>query len=229
MSDVRLRRGLERQLELRHELLSAGRSSIGWKAGFGAPAAMERFGLNGPLVGYITDASVIPDGGVIAISTWTHAVAEPELAVYLGEDLAAGCDEQEAMDAIFAIGPAIELADIDPPPEDVVEILAGNIFHRGVVLGEADPARRGADLTGLEARVRLGGVEAAATTRLEDLTGRLVTVVSHLSHLLAEHGEMIRAGELVICGSMVPPLTLTPAATVEFELHPMSPISVTVQ
>ncbi len=229
MSDLHMRRGLERQLELRRELLAAGRRSIGWKAGFGAPASIERFGLHGPLVGFITDASVIPDGGVVAISTWTHAVAEPELAVYLSKDLAAGCDEKDALDAISAIGPAIELADIDPPPEDVEEILAGNIFHRGVVLGEADPARRGADLTGLEARAHVGGVEAVATTALEDLTGRLVTVVSHLSHLLADHGETIRAGELVICGSIVPPITLTPGTTVEFELHPLAPISVTVQ
>ncbi len=190
---------------------------------------MERFGLDGPLVGFITDASVIPDGGVVAISAWSHAVAEPELAVYLGEDLAAGCDEEEVLTAMSAIGPAIELADIDPPPEDVEEVLAGNIFHRAVILGAADPARRDADLTGLEVRVRLGDKEAAATSRLEDLTGRLVTVVSHLSHLLADHGETIKAGELVICGSMVPPITLSPATTVGFELHPMASISVTVQ
>lgn len=190
---------------------------------------MERFGLDGPLVGFITDASVIPDGGVVAISTWTHAVAEPELAVYLGEDLPAGCGEEEASAAISAIGPAIELADIHPPPEDVEEILAGNIFHKGVVLGEAHPARPNADLTGLEARVRLGGIEDVVTTRLEDLTGRVAAVVSHLSELLGDHGEMIRAGELVICGSIVPPLALTPPATVEFELRPMSPISVTVE
>jgi 2-keto-4-pentenoate hydratase len=190
---------------------------------------MERFGLDGPLIGFITDASVIPDGGVVAISTWAHAVAEPELAVYLGEDLHAGAGEEETRAAISAIGPAIELADIDPPPDDVEEILAGNIFHRGVVVGEANPARPGADLTGLEARVRVNGVEAVATTRLEDLTGRLIVVVSHLSHLLADHGEMIRAGELIICGSIVPPLTLAAPATVEFELHPMSPISVSAE
>jgi len=85
--------------------------------------------------------------------------------------------------AISAIVPAIELADIDPPPQDVEEILTGNLLHKGLILGAAD---------------------------------------------LAEHGETIRAGELVICGSVVPPIALSPANIVEFELGPMEPISVTV-
>jgi len=228
MSDSRITRGLERQLELRRQLLDNGGRSLGWKAAFGAPASMERFGLDGPLVGFLTDASLIPDRATVDISTWTHPVAEPELAVYFGEDLPTRCSEDEARAAISAIGPAIELADIDASVADVENILAGNIFHKGVVLGAADPARRGADLAGLSARVRLGDGEVAATTRLEDLTGRLIGVVSRLSLLLGAHGETMRAGEVVICGSIIPPTTLSSPTGFGFELDPMEPISVTL-
>jgi hypothetical protein len=38
----------------------------------------------------------------------------------------------------------------------------------------------------------------------------------------------MHAGDVVICGSVVPPLQLTPGSTVEFELHPMRPISVSL-
>lgn len=225
MSRSALASGLAGQLELRSGLISQGHRAIGWKAGFGAPLWRERFRIDGPLVGFMTDATLVDDGAEIDISEFARPVAEPELAAYLGSDLPPGSGREETRAAISAIGPAIELADIDPPPDDVHEILVGNIFHRGVVLGRSDPSRAGADLVGLEARVRLDRREQARTNRLEDLTGGVIEVVSHLSGLLADHGEMMRAGDVVICGSVVPPIDLFPGSTVEFELHPMEMIS----
>jgi len=228
VTDVRINRGLERLLERRRTILASGRQSLGWKAAFGAPAFLDRFGLGGPVVGFMTDASLTPDGTTVDISTWAHAVAEPEVAAFIGQDLPGGSDEEQALSAVASIGPAIELADIDLPLEDLEEILAGNIFHRAVILGAPDPERAGANLTGLEARVRLGHAEIARTGALEDLTGRVAGVISHLSHLLAGQGEMIRAGEVVICGSVVPPIDLIPGTSIEFELLPLHPISVQV-
>ncbi|HEU5112062.1 MAG TPA: fumarylacetoacetate hydrolase family protein [Acidimicrobiia bacterium] len=225
MSRSALASGLAGQLELRSGLISQGHRAIGWKAGFGAPLWRERFRIDGPLVGFMTDATLVDDGAEIDISEFARPVAEPELAAYLGSDLPPGSGREETRAAISAIGPAIELADIDPPPDDVHEILVGNIFHRGVVLGRSDPSRAGADLVGLEARVRLDRREQARTNRLEDLTGGVIEVISHLSDLLADHGEMMRAGDVVICGSVVPPIDLFPGSTVEFELHPMEMIS----
>ena len=225
MSHSALTTGLSGQLELRTDLISRGHRPIGWKAGFGAPAWRERFRIDGPLVGFMTDATLLDDATEVDISGWARPVAEPEIAAYLGSDLVPGSGPAGARAVISAIGPAIELADIDPPPEEVHEILVGNIFHRGVVLGSSDPGRSGADLSALEARVRLDGREHARTDRLEDLTGGVIEVVSHLSDLLAAHGELMRAGDVVICGSVVPPIDLTPGTVVEFELHPMDQIS----
>jgi len=225
MSQPALSSGLSAQLLLRSELISSGHRPLGWKAGFGAPAWRERFKIDGPLVGFMTDATLLGDGDEIDISGWARPVAEPEMAAYLGTDLLPGSGPAGARAAISAIGPAIELADISPPPEAVHEILVGNIFHRGVVLGRPDPGRAGADLTGLEARVRLDGREQARTDHLEDLTGGVIDVVAHLSDLLADQGEMMRAGDVVICGSVVPPIDLFAGVTVEFELHPMESIT----
>lgn len=228
MSDAALSRGLVRQLRARDGLIASGRRPLGWKAGFGAPASLQRFGLDGPLIGFMTDASVLADGSEIDITAWGRAVAEPEIFVVLGADITAGGGPDAAREAIASLGPAIELANIDPPPEDVEEIMAGNIFHEAVVLGDDDPGRRGADLSGLEARVMVDGEEIGRTTHLEDMTGRIVDVLSHLGALLGEHGEAMRAGDVVICGSVVPPIDLAPGRTVGFELHPMGPISVSV-
>jgi 2-keto-4-pentenoate hydratase len=53
----------------------------------------------------------------------------------------------------------------------------------------------------------------------------VIEVVSHLSGLLADQGEMMRAGDVVICGSVVPPIDLFQGMTVQFELYPLEPIS----
>jgi 2-keto-4-pentenoate hydratase len=226
MSDSGLARGLQSQLETRAGLLADGARPLGWKAGFGAPEWLAKLGTEGPLVGFLTDASVIPDGSTVDISTWARGVAEPELAIHLGADLEPPFEEDTVRGAIASIGPAIELADIDPPPETVEGILTGNIFHRGVILGTPASARAGADLGGLEARIRPEGQEETRTDQLETLTGRVVHVVAHLATLLAAHDEMMRRGEVVICGSVIPPIALTPGAKVEFELSPMPAISV---
>jgi 2-keto-4-pentenoate hydratase len=219
-------RGLERQLRARGELIAAGRAALGWKAAFGAPTFLERFGLSGPVIGFMTDASLLETGCKVDVSAWSRAVAEPEVAAYLSDDIQAHSDESAVRSAISALGPAIELADIDLPLDDLEEIVAGNIFHRHVILGDRDRARERGRLDGLEARIRLGGDEVARTDRLEELTGRLVEVIAHLAKLLGEHGERLRAGDVVICGSVVPPITLTPGLSVEFDLHPLRPISV---
>jgi len=46
---------------------------------------------------------------------------------------------------------------------------------------------------------------------LEAVPGRVVDVLGQIRRVLAGFGEHLRAGELVICGPVVPPLFLEPA------------------
>ena len=150
ITDPRVLAGMKAQLGVRAANDRGGRAGgSGWKAGFGAPAALEKFALPGPLVGFMLAEARVVSGDTVSIAGWTKPVAEPEIAVYLGADLADGRDRAAVVAAISGIGPAIELADLDPPPEDVTAILAGNIFHRRVILGRTDTARAGARLDGL--------------------------------------------------------------------------------
>src|SRR5919112_1211896 len=121
---------MERLLELRGERLAAGERAIGWKVGFGAPAAMEKLGTTQPLVGFLTDGTLLADGSSVEVGGWTAPILEAEIAVHVAADLGAGASPQDVREAIGGLGPAIELADIERPPADPEEILAGNIFHR---------------------------------------------------------------------------------------------------
>ena len=208
MDDPRIDRGMAAQLAARRERIAAGETPVGWKLGFGTQAAMQRFGLAAPLVGFLTARGIVPSGGTVSLAGWSRPAAEPEVAVKMGRDLGAGADEAAVRAAISALAPAIELVDPDPAVEEVTEILAGNVFHRHVVLGAANTAFTGGNVEGLTGRVHRNGTEAAATSDLEANAGKIVPIVRYVADLLAHSGENLRAGDFIIAGSVVPPIQL---------------------
>jgi len=222
--DPRIKSGMQQQLRWRSELLAVGKEPLGWKLAFGGPAALERLRTNAPLVGFLMADAAIPSGSTISFAGWKKPAAEPELAVYLGKDLAPGAGRQTTMDAIAGLGPAIELADVDYPSDDVEGTLVRNIYQRHVILGDCDATRPGGNLSGLNARVFHNGAEIASTSDLEALTGELISIVGHVADLLSHFGETLRSGQIIIAGSITPPIWVQPGETVGFHLEPLQPI-----
>ena len=224
--DPRIIRGMQQQLRVRRELLAAGKKPLGWKLAFGGPAALERLHINAPLVGFLMADAIVASGSTISFADWKKPAAEPELAVYMDKDLASGDDRKRTMDAIAGLGPAIELADVDHPSDDVEGTLARNIYQRHVVLGSCDAKHAGGSLSGLNARVFRNGAEMANTSDFEALTGELITIVGHVANLLAHCGEILRAGQIIIAGSITPPIWVGVGETIGFHLEPLQPISI---
>ncbi|NND83644.1 MAG: hypothetical protein HKN46_00685 [Acidimicrobiia bacterium] len=226
--DPRIRAGLPRQLARRRAELARGSAPIGWKVGFGAPSALEMMEIEAPLIGYLTDRTVMGDGVTIETAGWTKGLVEFEVAVWMGDRLGAGATPADARRAVAAIGPAIEVADLDltPAPDAVEEILAGDIFHRGVVFGARDPARAGIDLDGLVARIQMDGAPFAETDHLEAITGRYDEVVATVANTLGAFGEELEEGTVIITGSVIPPVPLDDGIEFTFSLGEYPPLSV---
>jgi 2-keto-4-pentenoate hydratase len=220
--DPRVAKGMTAQLAERRQRLAAGEKPLGWKMGFGAPGAMKLLQTSGPLSGYLLASALLPSGATVDVKGWRQPVAEPEIGVRLGADLAPGANAAAARAAIASLTPAIELADLDlaGSPDAVEPILARNIFQRRVLLSAA--SRNGGDTAGLVSRVFRRGKLAAETAEPEALTGKLADLLIHLADMLGAFGERLRAGDLVICGSTVPP-PLIEADEVEFR-HVIEPI-----
>ena len=225
--DPRIVRGMTAQFVLRRQRLDGGDRPLGWKVGFGAPALLKQFNISGPLVGFLTQNARIADGGSVSLAGWTKPVAEPEVAVHIGRDLAAGADRNTAAAAIAGISPAIELADLYEPPEDPERILGHDIYQRHVVIAGTSPARAGAAADGLTCRIIRRGGEFARTTDPQANTGAWVDIVRHVADVLAAFGERLRAGEIIMTGSVVPPLAIEPDEDgLAFALDPVGTISV---
>ena len=225
-NDSRILRGMEAQLERRRARLESGEKSVGWKIGFGAPAAKEKLSINAPLIGFMTDKSLLHSNVTVSVAGWTRPVVEPEIAVYLGKDLAGGSDRETTRAAIASIAPALELVDINFPPDDVEAILTENIYHRYVIFGRVDTSRAGGELDGLVGQAFRNGTEIASTIDPQSMTGDLIDNVQHVADMLAVFGETFRAGEVVITGSIVPPVLIGGKEEIRYVLDPVDTISI---
>jgi 2-keto-4-pentenoate hydratase len=222
-SDPRIERGMLAQLTERRRRIEAGEAPLGWKLGFGVPAAMAKLGIDAPLVGYLLEPALVPDGATVPLEGWANARLEPEIAVHLGADVAPGASREDAEAAVAGLGVAIELVDPDPDAGDPEAILAADIFQRHVLLG---PAVEGARADGVSGRIVQNGEEAAAAEDATEVTGDPIDLVRHVADVLGEAGERLRAGEAVICGSIVPALAIAPGDTVEVRLDPLGALTV---
>lgn len=213
--DPSLRDGLGKQEAGARELLASGARRLGWKAGFGTAAAMERLGTSGPLAGFLTDSTLEPSGASFDVSRWGKPVLEPEVAVQLAADVGAGQSRSEIEAAVGTVGAAIELVDLGEVGDDAGEILAANIFHRAVLLGDLTPLEAGTSLSDLRIDVRAAGRDYAVAADPAILLGDLVDVLASMAGLLADSEDGLCAGDKIITGAAVKPFELRGGERIE--------------
>jgi 2-keto-4-pentenoate hydratase len=208
--------GMEKLLARRAELLDGGATPIGWKLAFGTPVAMEKLGTTGPLVGFLTDATLLADGAECPVAGWTAPKLEPEIAIHLG---AGG-------EGVAAISTAIEIADADLPPTETETVLAGDIYHRAVVLARdaaPTPLRHP-----IAARIERDGEEIAATGDAEAEVGRIERLADWTVDYLRHFGIETAAGEVIISGAVVPLLDIAPGQHLRNTIAGVGSLSVSI-
>jgi 2-keto-4-pentenoate hydratase len=217
-----IKKGMTAQLADRRARIAAGEKPLGWKVGLGAPATMQKLGLQAPLVGFLMQRALLLSGSTVSLKNYVKPVAEPEIGVRMATDLRAGSTPDEVMMAIKEILPAIELADLDPvpAPDNLDAVLEGDIFQRQVLL--CGNTRFGGGVADLTSRVIRRGKEVNNTTDPEALTGKLVDIVAHVANTLAAFGEKLSVGDVIITGSITPPAMIEADET-EFT-HALDPI-----
>ena len=219
--DPRVAAGIAPQLRRRAQVLAGGAEPVGWKVGFNMPAVQQSFGITEPISGFLTTATLLRAGEPHSLAGAGQPVAEPELAIHIGAELTPDCDDAAAAAAIVALGPAIEVADVDPSRTDLTEIVATNVFHRAVVFGE--PVT-GVPLEGVLARVALNG-EALGEANPSDATLDPAGVVRLIARTIGAGGERLMPGTAIIAGTLVPPPAVSPGDELSLDLGPLGSLS----
>jgi 2-keto-4-pentenoate hydratase len=187
--------GQDIMLERRRAQLRVGARRVGWKIGRDIAEARHLLG-DRPVLGALTSATVLPDTGIYAAAHPVALRAETELLLQIGNDVAVTSEPDDIRTAIAGIGVALELVDVGRPPGDLETIVADNVFHRAVVVGDA---RHPLAAANADAILTVNGRPYGADRKLPDL----LAAVRDAAALLALSGERLMAGDLLLTGSLV--------------------------
>lgn len=214
--DRRVVAGMGRQLRARRERLEEGAAPIGWKIGLNVESVQRSLGLECPVAGHLTTATLVEPGDLHSLAGSTNAAVEPEIAIEIGGEVFGDVGPDAARGAIAGLAPALEVVDVDRPFDDLEAIVATNVFHRAVALGESG----GSSLDGVEAVVWVNGAE---THRFDaaPAAGDLADAVAVIAANLATCGEGLRAGDRIIAGSLTPAAPVAPGDSVALDLGPL--------
>ena len=205
-------RGMQSLLAQRDAAVARGDHPVGWKIGFNTAPIQQHFGLSEPVVGYLLDRAVRPDGATVSLEGWSAPAVEVEVAVRIGPLDDAGAP------TVVGCAPALELVDLGIPFDDIERVLADNICQRGVVFGEdmsdIDPSAVAVSATKNGQPVGDGSlVEAPA------VTARFVR------DFLRTHGATLEPGHRIIAGSLTPPITVAPGDALRVTFGPLGVLS----
>jgi 2-keto-4-pentenoate hydratase len=206
--------GLEAQLAALALRQAEGAELIGWKIGLNLEPVQRHLGIERPVVGHLTTDRLIAPGATHSVAGGAKVGVEPEVAIRVGE----GAE-------VESLGPAIEVVDLDPAIEGLEEILARNVFHRGLVLGDPVAGAGPADLDGLEATVTRSGA-VAERARFAEAGEDPAEAVRIVAARLALVGETLRPGQVIIAGSLTPIVFVEPGDKIEVGLGPLGTLAV---
>jgi 2-keto-4-pentenoate hydratase len=199
-----------------------GAVPVGRKVGLATRSALVRNSLDEPFWSYIFSSGEQSEGGTINLRRYVQPKIEAEVAFVLAEDL----DDPEltpeaAFTAVHSLRPAIEIIDVRTGNWDAsaAESIADSGLNAGFMLGESLPNDGRIDPNAITARIRTDRRgDTGPIGRTSDLLGGPLGILAWLARSLVASGEPLRAGEVVLTGTLTPPVTLEPGRsyTAEF-------------
>lgn len=186
--------------------LARGERVVGKKIGLTSSAVQEMLGVHEPDYGILTDAMVLPNASEIGVRDLIQPRIEGEIAFLLARDLAGpGVTPEMVLRATEAVCPCFEVVDsrIQNWEITILDTVADNASCGLAVLGPSWVAPDGFDFSACTLQMYRGEELVASGTGAAAL-GSPLNSVAWLANALAGHGELLRAGEIVLSGSLVP-------------------------
>ena len=196
----------------RQRRVANGERLIGAKLGLTSAAKQARMNLTTPVVGFLTDTMQVDPGTMTVTTQWIQPRIEPEIAFILGRTIDSPLTSSEAARTVDAAIVAAEI--IDSRYTDfrfrAADVIADNTSAAGVLLGE--PRHRLTDindlaLLGCQLQVDDDIVHSATGAAI---LGHPLRALEWLSRHVAQRGETIPAGSVVLAGALTDAVPLTP-------------------
>ena len=221
---------------VQHELVRLenqrhGADIAGYKIGLTVKRMQEMCGIDSPIAGVVFQDRVHKSGARLRASAYGRLGLEFEIAVRMARDLEPNGRAPELVDvaeAVDAICPAFEIIDdrhADYGNLEILSLIADNAWNAGIVLG--DFVRPWPDLAAIEGIVSADG-KVVDRGFGRDVLGHPFHSVAWLAVHLARRGTKLRAGDIVMTGSLA--LTKFPdrTCTYRFDLSGLGAVEVSI-
>lgn len=201
-----------------------GERRVGMKMGLTSRAKMAQVGVNEMVWGRLTDAMQVEEGGAIGRARFVHPRAEPEVAYLLKAPLAGKVTAAQALAAVEAVAPAIEI--IDSRYKDfkfaLADVVADNSSSSGFVVGQwakpdIDTGNLGLALS-VDGQVVQVGSSAA-------ILGHPMRSLVAAARLVAQWGERLEAGWIVLAGGITAAHPLAVGTTVRLDMQKLGSVT----
>jgi len=213
--------------------IAAGRVIKGWKIGLTSKAMQDALKIDIPDSGILFDDMFFADNAVIPKGRFIQPRIEAEIAFIMGADL---CGENLTRDSVLqataSVAPALEILDtrilrVDPKTGNIRKVfdtIADNAANAGIVLGHQRHAVAAFDLRWVGAIVARDG-EIEETGLGAGVLNDPVQAIVWLAQRLAQYGQKIRKGDVVLSGSFIRPLEAPSGAKITADFGPFGTVS----
>jgi len=220
-------------IQERYVTLLRGRhgDAVGYKVGL-TSAAMQKFcGIDHPIAGVVLASRVMSSGARVKRSDFGRLGLEFEIAVRIKSDVPVTDGPRTAamiaphIDGVCA---AIELVDdrgADYANLDVLSLVADNSWNGGIVLAQF--ATQWPDLAAVRGRASKDGA-ANGEGFGRDILGHPFNSAAWLATQLASRGAGLKAGQVVMTGSVMKTIFPEQDASYRFELEGIGVVDVQV-
>jgi 2-oxo-hept-3-ene-1,7-dioate hydratase len=212
---------------------AAGRTVTGWKIGLTSRAMQAALSIDIPDSGVLFDDMMMQDGVVIPPDRFIQPRVEAEIAFILKAPLRGpGITLYDVLEATAWVTPSLEILDtrilrVDPATKKtrtIVDTISDNAANAGAVLG-------GRAMRPSEIDLRWVGAIVSKNGTVEE-TGLGAGVLNHpalgiawLANRLAQYGDGLSAGEVVLSGSFIRPVETAHGDTITADFGPYGTVS----
>ncbi|MDD3446890.1 MAG: fumarylacetoacetate hydrolase family protein [Zavarzinia sp.] len=205
-----------------------GEHRVGVKMGLTSRTKMIQVGVDEVIWGRLTDAMRVDEGGIVKRSRYVHPRAEPELAFLMKHRLSGKVTPVEALAAVEAIAPAIEI--IDSRYADfkfaLPDVVADNASSSGFVVGEWHARDIAFDNLGVVLEID-GRVKQVASTAA--ILGHPLRSLVAAAEMVSRVGEALEPGAIVMAGGITAAEPLAPGMHVRASIERLGRVNFTVE
>lgn len=187
---------------------ASGRKVVGRKIGLTAKAVQIQLGVDQPDFGVLFEDMEIADGGMLPAAKVLQPKVEAEVALVMARDLVDTTPEGVAAAVDYAVA-AIEIVDsrIADWKITFADTVADNGSSAFYVLGQNRKKMDGLDLYTCGMALEVNGEVASLGAGVACL-GHPLNAAAWLAKTLADLGEPLRAGDVLLTGALGPMVTL---------------------